>query len=115
MRSRVESLNPVFALQQHTTPTAGVMVWGVISNITWSPIVLIRGTMTATHVWDHLGRRVEHSTSLNEGYSKYGTKFLKTSYRTRMPRCPIVSYRTFVLEGVEQGIKSSVLLPFSLK
>ncbi|GFY25346.1 uncharacterized protein TNCV_2484661 [Trichonephila clavipes] len=38
-----------------------------------------------------------------------------SSYRTCMPQCPIVSHRAFVLEGVQQGIKSSVLLPFSVK
>ncbi|GFX68760.1 transposable element Tcb2 transposase [Trichonephila clavipes] len=27
-RSRVERLNPAFALQRHTAPSAGVMVWG---------------------------------------------------------------------------------------
>ncbi|GFU17346.1 transposable element Tcb2 transposase [Trichonephila clavipes] len=30
-RPRVEHLNPAFALQQHTTPIAGVMVWGTIA------------------------------------------------------------------------------------
>ncbi|GFY06704.1 transposable element Tcb2 transposase [Trichonephila clavipes] len=30
---------------RHTTPTAGVMVWS--ANATWSPLVLIRVTMTA--------------------------------------------------------------------
>ncbi|GFW19799.1 transposable element Tcb2 transposase [Trichonephila clavipes] len=39
-RPRGERLNPAFALQRHTAPTAGVM--------------------------DHLGRRVGHPTSLNE-------------------------------------------------
>ncbi|GFX35942.1 hypothetical protein TNCV_4214641 [Trichonephila clavipes] len=48
------------------------------------------------HICDLLGWRVGHSTSLNEieqGYRKYGTKCLKTSYRTCMPQCPIVWYR----------------------
>ncbi|GFX02838.1 hypothetical protein TNCV_4438201 [Trichonephila clavipes] len=40
-------LNPTSALQRHTAPTAGVMVWGVIAYDTGSPLVLIRGTMTA--------------------------------------------------------------------
>ncbi|GFY34556.1 uncharacterized protein TNCV_3095381 [Trichonephila clavipes] len=31
------------------------------------------------------------------------------------PKCRIVSHRAFALEGVQQGIKSSVFLPFSLK
>ncbi|GFY08318.1 transposable element Tcb2 transposase [Trichonephila clavipes] len=41
-----ERLNPAFALQRHTTPTAGVIVWGVIAYNTWSPLVSFRGTMT---------------------------------------------------------------------
>ncbi|GFU56449.1 transposable element Tcb2 transposase [Trichonephila clavipes] len=46
-RPRGERLNPAFALQRHTTTTASVMVWGVISYNTRSPLVLIHGTMTA--------------------------------------------------------------------
>ncbi|GFW43022.1 transposable element Tcb2 transposase [Trichonephila clavipes] len=124
-RPRGERLNPAFALQRHTAPTAGVMVWGVIAYNARSPLVLIRGTITAQryvhgilqphvlplmqwlseaifqqdnarprtakvsqdclrtvtalpwparsldfspieHIWDHLGRRVGHPTSLNE-------------------------------------------------
>ncbi|GFW69671.1 transposable element Tcb2 transposase [Trichonephila clavipes] len=42
---RGEGLNPAFALQQHTTPTAGVMIWGAVSYNTRSPLELIRGTM----------------------------------------------------------------------
>ncbi|GFV46330.1 uncharacterized protein TNCV_3232191 [Trichonephila clavipes] len=42
-----EHLNPAFALQRHIAPTAGVMVLGAIAFSTWSPLVLIRGTMTA--------------------------------------------------------------------
>ncbi|GFU60948.1 uncharacterized protein TNCV_3372651 [Trichonephila clavipes] len=34
---RDERLNPVFALQGHTTPTAGVMVWGAIAHNTRHP------------------------------------------------------------------------------
>ncbi|GFU27446.1 transposable element Tcb2 transposase [Trichonephila clavipes] len=45
-RPRGERLNPAFALQRHTAPTAGVMVWGVIAYNTRSPLVLFRGTMT---------------------------------------------------------------------
>ncbi|GFV39518.1 transposable element Tcb2 transposase [Trichonephila clavipes] len=44
-RPRGERLNPVFSVQQHTSSTAGVMVWGVIAYNTRSPLVLIRGTM----------------------------------------------------------------------
>ncbi|GFU11980.1 transposable element Tcb2 transposase [Trichonephila clavipes] len=42
-----ECLNPAFALQRYIAPTASVMVWGVIAYNTRSPLVLIRGTMTA--------------------------------------------------------------------
>ncbi|GFW71456.1 transposable element Tcb2 transposase [Trichonephila clavipes] len=45
-RPRGEHLNSAFALQQHSTLTASVMVWGVIACNTWSPLVLIRGPMT---------------------------------------------------------------------
>ncbi|GFV98651.1 transposable element Tcb2 transposase [Trichonephila clavipes] len=42
-----ERLDPAFALQRHTAPTTGVIVWGVIAYNTRSRLVLIRGTMTA--------------------------------------------------------------------
>ncbi|GFU20108.1 transposable element Tcb2 transposase [Trichonephila clavipes] len=47
LRPRGERLNPTFSLQRHTAPTAGVIVWGAIAYNTWSPLILIRGTMTA--------------------------------------------------------------------
>ncbi|GFU43087.1 transposable element Tcb2 transposase, partial [Trichonephila clavipes] len=46
-RPRGERLNSAFALQRHTAPTAGVMVWGAIAYYTRSLLVLIRGIMTA--------------------------------------------------------------------
>ncbi|GFW74293.1 transposable element Tcb1 transposase [Trichonephila clavipes] len=46
-RPRGERLNPTFALQRHTAPTACLRVWGVIAYSVRSPLVLIRGTMTA--------------------------------------------------------------------
>ncbi|GFU78468.1 transposable element Tcb2 transposase [Trichonephila clavipes] len=46
LRPRGERLNPAFALQRHTTPTAGVMEWDVIAYNTRPSLVLIRGTMT---------------------------------------------------------------------
>ncbi|GFV08300.1 transposable element Tcb2 transposase [Trichonephila clavipes] len=45
-RPRGERLNLDFALQRHTAPTAGVMVWGVIAYDTRSSLILIHGTMT---------------------------------------------------------------------
>ncbi|GFW59136.1 transposable element Tcb2 transposase [Trichonephila clavipes] len=124
-RPRGEHLKRAFAYQQLTTLTAGVMVWGATAYNTLSPLVLIRGTMTAQryvpdilqphvlplmqwlpraifqqdnaqphtarvsqdclrtvitlpwparspdlspieHIWDRLGWRVGHPTSLNE-------------------------------------------------
>ncbi|GFU28283.1 transposable element Tcb2 transposase [Trichonephila clavipes] len=44
-RPRGERFNPVFALQRHTAPTAGVMVWGVIAYNTQLSLVLICDTM----------------------------------------------------------------------
>ncbi|GFW73654.1 transposable element Tcb2 transposase [Trichonephila clavipes] len=53
-RLRGERLNPVFALRKHTTPTAGVMVWGAMAYNTQSPLVLIHGTMTScNHIRCH--------------------------------------------------------------
>ncbi|GFU52381.1 transposable element Tcb1 transposase [Trichonephila clavipes] len=46
-RPRGERFNSVFALQRHTAPIAGVMVWGAIAYNTRSPLVLICCTMTA--------------------------------------------------------------------
>ncbi|GFV55347.1 transposable element Tcb2 transposase [Trichonephila clavipes] len=45
-RLRAERINLAFALHRHTTPTAGMMVWGAIAYNPWSPLVFIRGTMT---------------------------------------------------------------------
>ncbi|GFV71228.1 uncharacterized protein TNCV_2429751 [Trichonephila clavipes] len=47
-----ERLNPAFALQQLTTPTAGVMEWGAIAYNAGSPLVLIRGSMIARECED---------------------------------------------------------------
>ncbi|GFW36820.1 transposable element Tcb2 transposase [Trichonephila clavipes] len=46
VETRGERLNPDFILQRHTAPTVGVMEWGVIAYNTWSPLVLICGTIT---------------------------------------------------------------------
>ncbi|GFW37996.1 transposable element Tcb2 transposase [Trichonephila clavipes] len=46
-KPRGERLNPAFALQRHTAPTAGVMVWDANAYNTRSPLVLVRGTMIA--------------------------------------------------------------------
>ncbi|GFV70470.1 transposable element Tcb2 transposase [Trichonephila clavipes] len=46
-RPRDERLNPAFALQRHTAPTADMMVWGAIAYNKRSPLVLIRCAMAA--------------------------------------------------------------------
>ncbi|GFW87317.1 transposable element Tcb2 transposase [Trichonephila clavipes] len=100
---------PMARVSQDYLHTATTLPWPVRSP-DLSPI---------ENIWDHLGRRVEHPTSLNELEArlqqKCGTKCLKTSHRTCMPHCPIVSHCVFAIEGVQQNIKPSVLLPFSLK
>ncbi|GFW25812.1 zinc finger BED domain-containing protein 5 [Trichonephila clavipes] len=61
-RPHGERLNPAFALQRHTAPAAGVIAWGAITNNSRSPLVLIRGTMTAQrYVHDILQPHVLHS------------------------------------------------------
>ncbi|GFT20822.1 transposable element Tc1 transposase [Trichonephila clavipes] len=58
------------------------------------------------HVWDHLGRRVGHPTSVNDIEAKLQqvlNKCLKTSYRTCRPEWPILSHRAFVLGGAQQA------------
>ncbi|GFS84029.1 transposable element Tcb1 transposase [Trichonephila clavipes] len=58
-RPRGERFNPTFALQRHTAPTAGVMVWSTIAYNTRSPLVLIRGIMTTQrYVHDILQQHV---------------------------------------------------------
>ncbi|GFX14390.1 transposable element Tcb1 transposase [Trichonephila clavipes] len=42
-----EHLNNAFAVQQHTTPTTSMIVWGFIAYTTWSPLIFIHCTMTA--------------------------------------------------------------------
>ncbi|GFT79345.1 uncharacterized protein TNCV_3275711 [Trichonephila clavipes] len=70
------------------------------------------------YIWDHLGRRVRHSMSLNEleaslqqirnEMSQDIIQILYASMPDRVASC----IRT---RGVQKGIKSFVLLPFSLK
>ncbi|GFW35988.1 transposable element Tcb2 transposase [Trichonephila clavipes] len=181
-RPRGERLNPAFVLQRHTSLTAGVIVWSAyntpcIAYNTRSPLILIRGTMTAQryihdilrpyvlplmqrlpgvifqqdnvqshtarvsqdclrtvitlpwparssdlspieHIWDNLGRRIRHSTSLNEIeamlqqiWNEMSQDIIQNLYASIF----YLSHRAFLLEGAQQGIKSSVLLPFSLK
>ncbi|GFV39885.1 transposable element Tcb2 transposase [Trichonephila clavipes] len=58
-RPRGERHNPAFALQRHSSPTAGVMVWNAKAYNTLSPLILIHGTMKAQrYVHDILQQHV---------------------------------------------------------
>ncbi|GFX68370.1 transposable element Tcb1 transposase [Trichonephila clavipes] len=49
---RGERLNPAFSLQQHTAPTAGVMVWGAITYNTRLPASHSKGdTSLSSHCY----------------------------------------------------------------
>ncbi|GFY24456.1 uncharacterized protein TNCV_1015041 [Trichonephila clavipes] len=79
---------------------------------------LIRRFVSIEHIRDHLGRRVGHSMSLNELEARLQQIWNEMSQdiiQNLYASCPIVSHRAFALEGVQQYIKSSVLLPFSLE
>ncbi|GFT41183.1 transposable element Tcb2 transposase [Trichonephila clavipes] len=123
------------------------MVWCAIVYNTQSPLVLIRGTMTAQryvhymlqpHVLPLMQRLPgaifqqdnarHHTARVSQECRKSVTRVSphcyypsmaclipRFLYRTCIPQCLIVSHQVFALEGVQQGIKASVLLPFSLK
>ncbi|GFX08747.1 transposable element Tcb1 transposase [Trichonephila clavipes] len=83
-RPRGERLNPAFALQRHTTPTAGVMVWGVIAYNTRSPLVLIRGTMTScNHMCCH---------SCNGSQEPFSNKTVLSSHSKGVTRLSLYCY-----------------------
>ncbi|GFV81038.1 transposable element Tcb1 transposase [Trichonephila clavipes] len=70
------------------------------------------------HIWDHLGRLVGHPTSLNELearlqqiWNEMSQDFIHSLYASMPDR--ITSFIRPI--EVQQGIKSSVFLPFSLK
>ncbi|GFT79064.1 transposable element Tcb2 transposase [Trichonephila clavipes] len=79
-RPRGERLNPAFALQRHIAPTAGTIfqqentpphtarVSQDYIRIGFTLPCLARSPDLSAieHIWDHLGRRVGHPTSLNE-------------------------------------------------
>ncbi|GFX70062.1 transposable element Tcb2 transposase [Trichonephila clavipes] len=71
------------------------------------------------HIWGHLGWRVGHPTSLNETRGKVTTNTKRNVSRhdTELICLTARSYLhcAFALEGIQQCIKSSILLPFSLK
>ncbi|GFT75199.1 transposable element Tcb2 transposase [Trichonephila clavipes] len=97
-----EHLNPAFALQRHTTPTAGVMTARVSQNylrtVTTLPLPARSPDLSPIeHIWDHLGWRVGHPTSLNK---------LETRVQqiwNEMSQDPIVSHRAFALDAGSIG------------
>ncbi|GFT53481.1 transposable element Tcb1 transposase [Trichonephila clavipes] len=121
-RPRGERLDPAFVLKRHTALTAGVMVWGVIVYNTRSPLELIRGTLTAQR--HPTPRFVSNRAYLGsfETASWASREFERTRgkvtaikernvsrHHTELVCLNARSYR------IVHGIKSSVLLPSSLK
>ncbi|GFV11226.1 transposable element Tcb2 transposase [Trichonephila clavipes] len=136
-----ERLNPAFALQQHTAPTAGMMTaqWYVHDILQPHVFPLLQRLPKATfqqdnaqpytarvsqdclrtvttlpwpdrspdlslieQIWDHLGRRVGHPTSLKELEARLQEIWNEMSQdiiQNFMPQCPIVSYRAFAPRG----------------
>ncbi|GFV25270.1 transposable element Tcb2 transposase [Trichonephila clavipes] len=69
------------------------------------------------HIWGHLRRRVGHPTSLNKleaGLQKIWNEMSQDIIQNLYASMPDRIASAFVLERVQQGIKSSVL-PFSPK
>ncbi|GFU08431.1 transposable element Tcb2 transposase [Trichonephila clavipes] len=64
-RPRGERLNPAFDLQRHTAPTTGVVVWVTLKYMV-TPSIDSWHHDCPEHIWDHLGWRVGHPTSLKE-------------------------------------------------
>ncbi|GFX90194.1 transposable element Tcb2 transposase [Trichonephila clavipes] len=112
-----ERLNPAFALQRNTTPTAGVMVWSAIAYNTQLPLVLIHGTMTAQwYVHDILHPYV---LPLMQGLRLPGAIFQQDNTRPHTARVSqdclrlIVSHRAFALEGFNTVLNSPFFCCFS--
>ncbi|GFT86156.1 transposable element Tcb2 transposase [Trichonephila clavipes] len=123
-RPRGEYLNPVFAVTatHHSHSWCdGCLSQDCLRTFTTLPWPARSPDLPPIeHIWDNLGRLDGLPMSLNEQEAKLQQIWNEMSqdiisYRIGMPQCPIVSHRAFALEGVQHGIKSSVLLPFSLK
>ncbi|GFT28685.1 uncharacterized protein TNCV_4832471 [Trichonephila clavipes] len=66
-----------------------------VTSLPWparSPDLCLQSNISGI-IWDDELGIPRVGTNQRQCYSKYGTKCLKTSYRTCMPQCPIVSYR----------------------
>ncbi|GFT99040.1 transposable element Tc1 transposase [Trichonephila clavipes] len=50
--------DPAFTIALHTCPQTGVMVWGVISFDSRTPLVIIRGILTPQRCIDNIQRTV---------------------------------------------------------
>ncbi|GFW29151.1 transposable element Tcb2 transposase [Trichonephila clavipes] len=134
---RGERLNPALALQLHNTAKTGVMVRGAIAYNTRSPLVLMRGTMRAQwyvpdilqpHVLPLMQRltgaifqkdnaqvytaKASHEFERTSGKATTNVERNVSRHPTEHECLNAGSHRALVLEGVQQDIKSSVLLPF---
>ncbi|GFX48326.1 transposable element Tcb2 transposase [Trichonephila clavipes] len=92
-RTRGKCLNPAFALQRHTSPTAGVMVWSAIAYDIRLPLILILGTLTAQrhvlyilqpHVLP-LMARLSGDVFLQDNARPHRAKMHKTAFSTLPP------------------------------
>ncbi|GFT28295.1 uncharacterized protein TNCV_646171 [Trichonephila clavipes] len=71
------------------------------------------------HIWDHLGQRVGHPTSLNELGARLPQIWnqIVSRHHTELVFSRMPDHITSCIRAkrVQKGFKSSILLPFSLK
>ncbi|GFT15567.1 transposable element Tc1 transposase [Trichonephila clavipes] len=53
-RHLVQRVDPAFTTAHHTGPQPGFMIWGAISFDSRTPLVIIRGTLTAKRYFDDI-------------------------------------------------------------
>ncbi|GFX69088.1 transposable element Tcb2 transposase [Trichonephila clavipes] len=128
-RPRGERLNPAFALQRHTASTAEAIFQqgnarsqmarlsqDCLRTVTIPSWPARSPDLSSIEpIWDHLVRRVGHPTSLNELESRLQqiwNEMFQDNIQNLYASMPNLSHPAFVLDGVQQGIKSSVLLPY---
>ncbi|GFU63378.1 uncharacterized protein TNCV_44241 [Trichonephila clavipes] len=92
---RGECLHPAFAFQQHTNPTAGMMIYGDIAYDTNSPFILIHATLTVQrYVYDFIQSHLLLSTSrlsgatFQQSYARPRTTRMFYTISTSLPPFP---------------------------